>query len=407
MNTQGYESKRGFRWGRLVLVIVVLGAGYYLYPKIFHHGDAAPAGGSGQQGGGAPVSIATVISKPITEWSEFSGMFEAVNAVEVRPRISGQIMQIHFTDGAEVRKGQPLFTIDPRPYEAAMMTAKATLTESASVFARAKKLIGSKAISRAEYEAAESAYGRALGNFKTAQVNLDYTQITAPISGKISRAEITQGNLVDAGGQAPLLASIVAISPIYASFDVDEQTFLKTIRGVPAAKLKTVPVEVGLSNEQGTSIKATIHSFDNQIKPGSGTIRVRALVANKEATLVPGLFARVRLGSPDQGEAILVNTTAIGTDQSKKFVMVVGEGNKAEYREVTLGTLADGLQVVHAGLKPGEQIIVNGLQRVRPGAPIMGTAVDMATLKPLDAPAEAKPEDANPADEKPAEKPAH
>lgn len=433
MNTQGYEEKRGFRWGRLVVLVAVVGAGYYFYPKIFHHGDKAA---DQAQMGGAPVSVATVVTKPVTEWAEFSGIFEAVNSVQVRPRISGQIMQIHFTDGAEVKKGQPLFTIDPRPYEAEQVRAKGALNaaESAATNAglqldRAKKLIKTKAISQSEYETRVNAYNEAAGalaaaqgTLRQAELNIGYTHITAPISGKISRAEITEGNLVDAGGQAPLLASIVAISPIYASFDVDEQTFLKAIRGVPAVKLKTVPVEVGLSDEQGTSIKATIHSFDNQIKPGSGTIRVRALVANKEGALVPGLFARVRLGSVDEKDAVLINPTAVGTDQSKKFVMVLGVGNKATYTEVTLGSIVDGLQVIKTGLKPGDKIIVSGLQRVRPGAPVTPSDVDMLTLKDPNAPAEAaapgagdaaapaadaKPEEAKPAEDKPAEKPAN
>ena len=379
------SEKRGFPWKFLVFGVVV-GAAIYWGPGLFHKGGGAAP--QGMAGGGAPVSIATVVTKPVTEWSEFSGIFQAVNSVEVRPRISGQIMQIHFTDGEIVKKGELLFTIDPRPYEAALITAKASLNEAAPTLARAKKLINSKAISRAEFDAAQSAYDRALGNFKAAELNLEYTRISAPISGKISRAEITVGNLVDAGGTAPLLASIVSLSPIYASFDIDEQNFLKSIQGVPSAKLKKIPVEVGLSNDQGTPIKATIHSFDNQITAGSGTIRVRALVPNADAALVPGLYARVHLGTPDETDAVLINPTAVGTDQNKKFVMLVGKENKAEYREVTLGTMVDGLQVVRSGLTAGDQIIVNGLQRVRPGAPIAGTPVDMLTLKGAEAPAD-------------------
>jgi multidrug efflux system membrane fusion protein len=346
-------------------------------------------------------------------------MLQAVNSVEVRPRIGGQITAIHFTDGSQVRKGQALFTIDPRPYAAEVTRAKGALASAQSAqvraaqdMARAKVLIKSKAISQSEYETRVSALQQAQGNLESAQgalkvaeLNLAYTNVSAPIAGKISRAEITVGNLVDGGGSAPLLASIVDLSPIYASFDVDEKTFLATIQGVPAAKLKTIPVEVGLGNETGTALKAAIHSFDNQITPSSGTIRVRALLTNKDETLVPGLYARVRLGTPDPQMVTLINATAVGTDQDKKFVMVVGEGGKAEYRPVTLAGVAEGLQIVTSGLKPDEQIIVNGLQRVRPDAPITGTPVDMLTLAPLNPPAAAVAPDAAPT--APAEAPAN
>ncbi|MES2984607.1 MAG: efflux RND transporter periplasmic adaptor subunit [Pseudomonadota bacterium] len=396
------SGKPGFPWGWLVLGVVV-GAGVYWGPGLFHKGAAPQAGMPA--GAGVPVSTATVVSKNVTVWSEFSGMLQSVNAVELRPRVSGQIMQVHFADGEQVKKGQLLFTIDPRPYEAELARAKGAFAaaqsgaENAKLnLARAQKLIKGKAISQSEFEERNSGAQQSIGNYESAkgalqaaQVNLDYTRITAPISGKISRAEITAGNLVDAGGNAPLLASIVALAPIYASFDIDEQTFLATIQGVPAAKLKQIPVEVGLSNEQGTPTKAVIHAFDNQITPGSGTIRVRALIANKDERLVPGLYARIRLGTPDEAEAVLINPTAINTDQDKKFVMLVGEGNKATYTPVTLGGVIDGLQLVKTGLKAGDQIVVNGLQRIRPNAVLAGTPVDMTTLQPLNPPAEAPP----------------
>jgi membrane fusion protein, multidrug efflux system len=387
------QKKRGFglKW---FIIGALLGAGIYYGPGLIKGGPT----GAPQGGPVAAVSTAAVISKPVTQWREFSGIFEAVRATEIRPQVSGQITAIHFADGEQVKKGDPLFTIDTRPYEAALTSTKGAFVQAKAALARANKLVKSKAISAAELEQAQSAYDQALGAYQTAQVNLGYCTIRAPISGKVSRAEITEGNIVDAGQSAPLLASVVSVSPIYASFDIDEQTYLKTIQGVPAAKLKTIPVEVGLSSDTGTPLKARIHSFDNQITPGSGTIRVRATLENTDATLLPGLFARVRIGTADEGEAILINPAAVGTDQSKKFVMVVGEGNKAEYREVKLGSMADGLQIINEGLKAGEQIIVNGLQRVQPGAPIQGTPVDMLTLAPLNPPAtEAPAEGAAPA----------
>lgn len=385
------QKKRGFplKW---VVIAATIGAGVYYGPGLF-------GGSSGQpQPPAAPVSVATVIVKPVTQWTEFSGIFQAVHAAEIRPQVSGQITAIHFTDGAQVKKGEALFTIDPRPYEAALTTAKAALNQSKAAYERAQKLIKSKAISPAELEQAQSAYEQALGVFQNAQVNLGYTAITAPITGKISRAEITVGNVVEKGANAPLMASIVSLSPIYASFEIDEQTYLKAIQGVPANKLKTIPVEVGLSNAHSTPLSARVHSFDNQLTPGSGTIRVRAILENADNTLLPGLYARVRIGSPEPEEVALVHPSAIGTDQSKKFVMVVNAEGKAEYREVTLGDIVDGLQIVTHGLTAGEQMIVNGLQRVRPGDAVQGELVEMTTLKPLAASAvAATPADATPA----------
>lgn len=380
-------KKRGFPLKWLVIGVVFVAAIYY-GPSMLRGGKANNVP---PQQAGAPVSVAVVEVKPTTQWSEFSGIFEAVSAAEIRPQISGQITAIHFTDGAQVKKGELLFTIDPRPFEAALTSAKGAYTQAKAAHERAQKLVKSKAISNAEFEQSQSAHEQALGAYQAAQVNLGYTRIVAPISGKISRAEITVGNVVQTGSNAPLMASVVSLSPIYASFEIDEQTYLKTIQGVPAAKLKTIPVEVGVSNGVGTPTAARIHSFDNQITPGSGTIRVRAVVENADATLLPGLYARIRIGAADSVEAALINPAAIGTDQSKKFVYTVGEDNKAQYREVTLGAVADGLQVVTSGLNAGEQIIVNGLQRVQPGAVIQGEAVDMLTLKPLVAPAEALP----------------
>ena len=365
-----------------MLVVALLGGGAYYALALRGTSPAGDAGATPP--GGVPVSVATVLHKPVVRWSQFSGMLEAVHATEIRPQVSGQITEVAYKDGDMVKKGQLLFTIDPRPYEAARISARGTLAEATAALARAKKLVGSKAISRAELDAAQSAYDRALGNDKAAEVNLSYTSIAAPISGKISRAELTVGNLVQANNP-PLLASIVALSPIYASFDVDEQTYLRRIQGVPAAKLKEIPVEVTLSNG-GAPLVASIHAFDNQITPGSGTIRVRALLANKDASLIPGLYARVQLGSADTSEAILINPAAIGTDQSKKFVMVVGADHKAEYREVTLGGSSEGLTIIETGLSPEEQVVVSGLQRVqRPGTTVSEQRVDMRSLAPLDA----------------------
>ena len=405
------KSKFPLKW--LVIGVAAGVAVYYGWGAL--HGSKAPAPQA--QGGATPASTATVISRTVAPWTDFSGKIEAVSAVEIRPRVGGQIVGVHFRDGDEVKKGQPLFTIDPRPYDAELARAKGALVAAQSSqanaqlnYGRAQKLLKTKAISQNEFDLRNSGLAQANGNLLSAQgavhaaqVNVDYAHITAPISGKISRAEITAGNQVEGGAASPLLASIVTVSPIYASFELDEQTFLHTIQGVPTAQLRKIPVQVGLSSDAGTPINATVHSFDNQISPTSGTIRVRALIPNKDGAIVPGLYAHVRIGSPDTINAILINPAAVGTDQNKKYVMVVNAESKAEYREVHLGSLIDGLQIVSDGLKDGETIVVSGLQRLRPGAPVQPMPVDMLTLKSeaeAAAPAaevkseEAKPEEA-------------
>ena len=367
------------------IVIVALFAGNRLF---FAHAEGPPA-----MPPPPPITMAAVIEKDVTEWTEFAGRVQAVDDVEVKPKVSGTIEKVHFQDGAQVQKGDVLFTIDPRPYQAeydrqigAVSAAESALTNAKQEIARAKNLMQSKAISKREYDERASTLRIADGNFKAAKgaldatkLNMEYTKVVAPISGKVSRAEITEGNIVNAGGNAPGLTRIVALSPIYISFDVDEQTFLSNIQNYPAEALKQIPVQVGLANQTDTPIPATIHSFDNQLNVSSGTIRVRAINENADGKLVPGLFARVKLGTPKAESHILINEKAIGTDQSKKYVFVVNAQNMAEYHEVTLGSVVDGLRVVRSGLKAGDRVIVNGLMRVRPGAPVTPEMVDMQT----------------------------
>ena len=219
----------------------------------------------------------------------------------------------------------------------------------------------------------------ARADLTTARLNLDYTHITSPIDGKIGRAEITEGNLVESGSGAPVLTTVVSSDPVYADFEVDEESFLRYVAaGSAGSDASQVPVMLGLSDENGAPHTGRIESFDNQVNAMSGTIRVRAIFDNSDGTLIPGLFARIRLGSAKEESAILITDRAVGTDQNKKFVYVVGEGNKAEHREVKLGGMADGLRIVEEGLKPGEKIIVGGLQRVtKPGRPVTPEVVPM------------------------------
>lgn len=338
-----------------------------------------------------PADVATVESRNIVDWQHFSGRLEAVDRVEIRPQVSGILTAVHFKDGAIVKKGDVLLTIDPRPYAAEVerlaaqtKAAEARAAYTSSELARAERLLADNAIARRDFEEKQNAsrdgaasLQAARAALQAARLNLEYTQIVAPISGRISRAEITVGNLVTANG-SPVLTTIVSSDRIYASFDVDEQTFLRYVnpaRGVTEASL---PVSLGLADEDGYPRDGRIHSVDNRLNSASGTIRVRALFDNADGRLVPGLYARIRLGGGEAHQALMINEKAIGTDQDKRFVFVVGPDNKTEYREVHPGATQNGLVIVDRGLKDGERIVVNGLQRIRPGDAVTPNPTEMS-----------------------------
>jgi len=345
--------------------------------------DAPPAAAAA---GGPPVSAAAVVEKQITETQEFSGRLEAVDRVEIRPRVSGFITAVNFKPGAEVKKGDVLFVIDQRPYqaeydraEAAGKSARAKADLARIELARAERLLGDKAIAQREYDERASgvkeldASARAAeAQAQTARLNLSYTKVTSPIDGRVSKAEITLGNLVDASA---VLTSVVSLDRIYASFDGDEETYLRVSK--QSHDGKPVAVHVGLVSEEGFPHEGKLEFVDNQLDSRTGSVRMRATFENKDRGMAPGLFARVQIGGGDAKTALLITDRAVGTDQSRKFVFVVGKDGKAEYRAVTLGPVVDGLRVVRSGLKPGEKIVVNGLQRVRPGAPITAQTVPM------------------------------
>ncbi len=337
--------------------------------------------------GGPPISAAAVVEKTITETQQFSGRLEAIEQVQIRPRVGGFITAINFKPGSQVKKGDTLFVIDPRPYqaeanraEAAAGSARAKADLAKLELVRAEKLLADKAIAQREYDERASSLKQldadaraAQAQFESAKLNLSYTQVTSPINGRVSKAEITLGNLVDASA---VLTSVVSLDQIYASFDGDEETYLRV--GAAAHQGKPATVKIGLANETGFPHEGKLEFVDNQLDPRSGSVRMRATFTNTDGALVPGLFARVQLaGSTGAKPALLINDRAVSTDQDRKFVFVVGKDNKAEYRPVTLGPQIDGLRVVRDGLKAGEKIVVNGLQRVRPGAPITPTVVPM------------------------------
>jgi multidrug efflux system membrane fusion protein len=346
---------------------------------------AAPAG--------PPVTAASVIERNISETEEFSGRLEAVERVDIRSRVGGFIVSTNFTPGGMVKKGDLLFVIDPRPFqaeasraEAAASSARARADLAKLELARAERLLADKAIAQREFDEKASGMKELDANVRAAQasleaarLNLSYTRVLSPINGRVSKAEVTTGNLIDG---SVILTSVVSNNPIYASFDGDEDTYLRVARvaqtGAP------VIVKVGLANETGFPHTGKLEFVDNTLDAKTGSVRMRATFDNSDNTLVPGLFARVELGgNGTQTPAILISDRAVGTDQNRKFVYVIKADSTAEYRAVTLGPVIDGLRVVRDGVKPGEKIVVNGLQRVHPGAPVTAQLVAMdADVKP-------------------------
>ncbi|WP_207483170.1 efflux RND transporter periplasmic adaptor subunit [Arenibaculum pallidiluteum] len=340
------------------------------------------------------VDVAPVLARQVTDWQFYSGRLEAVDRVDVRPQVPGEIVAVHFRNGALVNRGDVLFTIDPRPYEAEVARAEARVAAAqartryaAADLERARGLTADNTISRRSLDEKENAAREAAANLKAAEaelavarLNLGYTRVVAPVSGRVSRAEFTPGNLVTAGASAAPLTTIVSVSPIYASFDVDEQTYLRHIASVKDAA--NVPVQLGLANEDGHPRSGTIEHVDNRLDITSGTIRVRARFDNADGRLVPGLFARVKVGGSEPYKALVVDERAIGTDQDKKFVLALTADNRVEYRQIGLGPLQDGLRVVTRGLAEGDRIVVNGTQKARPGAQVQPVMTAMGSRTP-------------------------
>jgi RND family efflux transporter MFP subunit len=354
------------------------------------------------------VTVASVVDQPVSESDEFTGHFEAVQSVEVRPRVTGFVQRVTFSEGATVRQGDPLFVIDPRPYEAEVARAEAVLEQvrtrqglAQQELERAKRLVSTQAISREELDGRTSglaegaaAVRAAEAALRSARLNLEWTTVRAPITGRVGRAEITAGNLVQAGSPTgSRLTTIVSLDPIYVYFDSDEQLYLKNataftaLRSVPGARPAPRPVLVGLANEAGFPHAGTLDFVDNQVDPTAGTIRVRAVVPNRAHLFAPGLFARVRLAGGRTRQASLVQDASVGTDQDRKFVLVLKPDSTVEYRAITIGRVVDGLRIVESGLKPGENVVVNGQLRVRPGMKVAAKHTDMLVAASASTPA--------------------
>jgi RND family efflux transporter MFP subunit len=347
-----------------------------------------------------PVTVSHPVERYVTDYADFTARVAAVDSVELRARVWGYLDKVNFKEGALVRKGDVLFEIDPRTYQAALAQAEgnlasadARLTRLGADLDRAGRLLTSRAIGREEYDKIVGDRGEAAGSLgalkaavERAKLDLEYTKVTAPVNGRVSRYVVTVGNLVQAGDQGggTLLTTIVSVDPMYAYFDVDEYTVLRVRQLIRAGKAKSardgeLPVWLGLANEGGCPHRGTVNFVDNQVNPKTGTLRVRGVFPNKDEALSPGYFARVRvpIGFPHQ--ALLVSDRALDTDQGQKVVYVVDKDNKVVSRPVRLGALHDGLREVTDGLKPGERVIVNGLQQVRPGLTVGPKLVDMPT----------------------------
>jgi RND family efflux transporter MFP subunit len=334
------------------------------------------------------VKVVQPVAREITEWDEYTARLDAVDSVEVRPRVSGYLQSIHFQDGTIVKKGDLLFLIDPRPYEAALRRAEADLELAKSRlalarknFARAADLLASHAISQEEADIresnlrqAEASVGEAQAALDAATLDVEFTHVSAPVGGRVGRKLVTEGNLINGGvgTQGTLLTTIVSLDPIYAYFDADEGSLLKYDRLARLGQRRSSrdfknPVHVALANEEGFPHPGVMDFVDNQLDRGTGTIVGRALLPNPDLSLIPGLFARLRLPGSGQYRAILLPDEAIGSDQSQKFVYVVDGESKAQYRTVKIGPLVDGLRVIREGVGPEDRVVVAGLQRVRPG----------------------------------------
>lgn len=366
--------------------------------------SSLPACKRGATGSGGPSAIATpevTVAKPIAkrlkDWDEFTGRLTARERVEIHSRVSGYITKVSFKEGTEVKAGDLLFTIDPRPYEAIVERAEAllaqakTVAELAGVEAKnATALRQGQAISVEESERRiKSATGEQAGvrgaeaALRAARLDLEFTQIRAPISGRISDARVTEGNLVSGGTQnTTLLTTIVELDPIYCEIEADERSVLKYREMHKngervSAMFARIPAEMALINEEGWPHKGEVDFVDNQLNPATGTIRARAVFPNADRLMAPGFFAKVRIPGSGEYDGLLIRDSAVGDDQGSSFVWVLDAEDKAVYRPITLGPLLDGLRVVRSGLKADERVVVLGLMSVRNGAKVKATLTDM------------------------------
>jgi multidrug efflux system membrane fusion protein len=366
---------------RLVLVgVAVLAlAAWFLYGRIFSGAPETP-----QQGGTMPALVATAHAATFNPVYHFTGRLEAVTEAEIRPQVSGMVESIHFKEGDMVKAGQPLATIDLRNFRAQLAQGQAAAEQARLAYERGVKLREQDAISQADLDNRKAAWKTAEAQNTEARVNMDFAVVKAPIDGRVGRPEITVGNVVNAGGGAPLITTIQQVDPVYVDFEVNEDTYLHLLSTGPdgAPVLRDAPVAVGLADSgDDYPLQAHLSAVDNRFGDQSGSLRMRATLANPNGALLPGLFARVALTVPVSQTAVLVNDAAIGTDQANRFVYKVAADGTVAYQKVELGDMANGLRVITSGLRDGDRIVVNGLLRIHPGVKVQPMEADMHTTQ--------------------------
>lgn len=360
----------------------------------------AGCNGEPASGGGQPpppeVAVAQVLTKSVQQWDEYTGRVSAIDTVELRPRVSGYVQRVAYGEGEDVKQGDLMFQIDPRPYRAALDNAQAQLARArvaeqleAVRIKRAQSLIDDDAISREEFDLRRAAHEQSLADIRaaeaavaTAKLNLSFTEVRAPVAGRASRALVTVGNLATA--DQTLLTTLVSQDPMYVYFDADENSYLRYKEQERKSERtgRDNTVYVGLANEDGYPHVGTVNFLDNQVNPTIGTVRARAVVSNADRMFTPGLYARVRFASGQKADALLIDDKAVLTDQDRKYVYVVDKDGKAQRKDVVLGRMVEGLRVVQSGLAPDDKVIVAGLQKIfYPGIPVKANEVPMGTLR--------------------------
>lgn len=373
------SSKRGIRIAVAAALLVAL----FVAWKLFHTPAAPPAPPP------ATLTVATPLQRSVTEWDDYVGRFAPSQTVQIRPRVSGAVTRIAFKDGDIVRKGDLLFVIDPRPFAASLAEARAGVASARSALAlaradlgRAQRLIADEAVSagevdslRARVQAAQAALAGAEARQQARGLEVEFTQVRAPISGRISDRRVDIGNLVagGVGGEATLLTTVNALDPIYFTFDGSEALFLKAQRQRQSGAA-IPPVEIRLQDETGYRWKGRLDFTDNGLDTRSGTIRARAVLSNKDLFLTPGLFGNMRLANAKPHQALLVPDSAVQTDQARKTVLVIGEGDTVEVKAVVLGPVIEGLRIIRSGVLPTDRVVIAGAQNAMPGAKAVAQA---------------------------------
>ncbi len=365
----------------LATALAIAGGSFYLdQPR---EAQAAPAASVAPPA--VPVTVATVQPRSVTVWREFSGRLEAVDRVQIRPRVAGAIQAVHFREGGLVKQGDLLVSLDPEPFKAAVdqargevASAQARLDLAKTELDRGTTLMARNTISESELAQRQSTHASSVAalqsakaSLRRAELNLGYTEIRAPIAGRLGRLEVTVGNLVAEGSASQALTTLVSVDPIYAGFTIDEDYLQQILSVLPAkdrySALEQIPVQVILP-ETVAPLTGRLQLINNEVDAATGTIRVRAIFDNPDGRLIPGQFVRIRMGQPNTENRLVISERAVGTDQDKKFVFVVDSGNTVAYRQIELGAPVEGQRIVEKGLAAGDRVVVSGLQRIRPGA---------------------------------------